>query len=124
MLNRLKIMLAALFWVGLSAADNTTLAGRGLAVFPSPATENLNIFYELKSDQEISFLIYDLNGQVVLRQDFAGGQPGGRAGGNQQAFNLIAQSRRPLSNGVYIAVLLQKNGARAVLAKEKFIILR
>jgi hypothetical protein len=129
MLNRLKVIAAVLFWTaGLCAADSKTLSSRGLAgelaVFPSPATENLNVFYELKNDQEISFLIYDLNGRVVLRQDFTGGQAGGQAGRNQFALNLTAQSQRPLSNGVYIAVLLQKNGSRAVLAKEKFIILR
>ena len=125
MFGRLKIIAAVLFWTaGLAAADSTALVGRGLAVFPSPATENLNVFYELKNDQEISFLIYDLNGQVVLRQDFASGQPGGQAGGNQFALNLTAQSERPLNNGVYIAVLLRRNGSRTVLAKEKFIILR
>jgi hypothetical protein len=104
------------------------LSGRGLSgeliIFPSPATENLNVFYELQNNQEVSFLIYDLNGQLVLRQDFASGQIGGQAGGNQFKLDLTMQSRRPLSNGVYIAVLLQRNGSRAVLGKEKFIILR
>jgi hypothetical protein len=104
------------------------LSGRGLsgdlAVFPSPATENLNVFYELKNAQEVSFLIYDLHGQIVLRRDFASGQTGGQAGRNQFMLNLAMSSQRPLSNGVYLAVLLQRNGARTVLGKEKFLILR
>ena len=104
------------------------LSGRGLSgeliIFPSPATENLNVFYELQNNQEVSFLIYDLNGQVVLRQDFASGQLGGQAGGNQFKLDLTLQSKRPLGNGVYIVVLLQRNGSRTVLGKEKFIILR
>jgi hypothetical protein len=123
MFNRLKILLAALFGIAVLLAADGGLTGE-LAVFPSPATENLNVFYELENNQEISFLIYDLNGQVVLRQDFARGQDGGRAGVNQLALNLATQTRRPLSNGVYLAVLLRKDGVRAVLAKEKFLILR
>ncbi|MDR2430829.1 MAG: T9SS type A sorting domain-containing protein [Candidatus Margulisbacteria bacterium] len=94
-----------------------------LIIFPSPATRHINVCYELGSAQNISFLLYDLNGRLVLRRDFQNGQPGGRQGYNQANIDLDAYSKSPLANGVYIAALL-KPGSRAVLAKEKFIILK
>ena len=104
------------------------LAGRDLhgdmVVFPSPATSNINICYELGSAQSVSLLIYDLNGQIVCRRDFIGGYLGGNGGYNQVKIDLDTHSRRPLSNGVYIAVLLRKSGSRSILAREKFIVLR
>lgn len=94
-----------------------------LVLFPSPATANINVCYELGSAQSVSFLIYDLGGQLVCRRDFISGLPGGQSGYNQVTINLDAYSKRPLSNGAYIAVLM-RSGSRTVLAKEKFLILR
>ncbi|MDR1996889.1 MAG: T9SS type A sorting domain-containing protein [Candidatus Margulisbacteria bacterium] len=94
-----------------------------LLLFPSPATRSVNVCYELSQPQNISFLIYDLNGQLVCRRDFISGQPGGAQGYNQVLIDLDLDSRRPLSNGVYIAALLRP-GSRTVLAREKFIVLK
>ena len=95
-----------------------------LVIFPSPATGSINVCYELDTSGPVNLLIYDLNGQLVCRRDFIAGQPGGSSGYNQVALDLDTYSRRPLSNGVYIAALLRKTGNRSVLAREKFIVLR
>jgi len=95
-----------------------------LLLFPSPATQSVNVSYELGTAQDLSLLIYDLNGKIVYRRDFLAGQPGGQGGYNQVEIDLVRHSRRPLSNGVYVAVLLKNSSNRSILAREKFIVLR
>ena len=94
-----------------------------MVLFPSPATTNLNVCYELGAAQSVSFLIYNLSGQLVCRRDFVSGRPGGNPGYNQVSIDLDTYSKRPLSNGAYVAILLRP-GSSTVLAKEKFLILR
>ena len=92
-----------------------------LILFPSPATDNINVSYELKSAQNASLMIYNLNGQMVLRRDFNMNQPGGSAGYNQVNIELRGYGGRVLGNGVYIAVLRSGNSAPL---RTRFIILR
>jgi len=94
-----------------------------MMLFPSPATANLNVCYELSSAQSVSVLIYNLSGRLVCRRDFVSGSPGGSSGYNKVSIDLDTHDRRPLNNGAYVAILLRP-GTRTVLAKEKFLILR
>ena len=104
----------------VNVAEARGLSG-DLILFPSPATDNMNVSYELNSAQNVSLMIYDLNGQMVLRRDFGSNQPGGQAGYNQVNVRLEGYGGRFLSNGVYIAVLKSKN---SVPVRAKFIIMR
>lgn len=94
-------------------------------VYPSPATSSARICYSLSHGADIDVCIYDLKGQMVHHQRLANGAEGAHAGYNQYPYDLTYADARPLPNGVFIVLLVQRSGDKnTILGKRKFMVLR
>lgn len=94
-------------------------------VWPSPATSNVLISYELTGSQDVDIFIYDMNGRMVYRKMLSAGEEGARSGLNLFPYNLKMFDGRELSNGVYVlAIIKRKSDSNTVLGKSKFLVLR
>lgn len=94
-------------------------------IYPSPATKNAKITYELTAAEEVKLYIYDLSGQIVYQDDIQPGSEGAHAGFNAYNFDLKSSYGNELPNGVYVVILARKDGGTTkILGKKKFIILR
>lgn len=96
-----------------------------LIIYPSPATSNAHITYELTKSEDVEIYIYTVNGEMVYQQSFFARTNGGRAGFNSVPFDLKSTYGNNLPNGVYAVFVVQKSaGKRELLGKRKFFILR
>jgi hypothetical protein len=106
------------------ASDEFTMRDDPI-IYPSPATFNTFITYELTAAEEVKIYIYDLNGQIVFQEDVSAGSIGAQAGYNAYPFDLKSSYGNDLPNGVYVVIITQRDeGKTKILGKKKFIILR
>lgn len=73
-----------------------------LSIFPNPAATNINVSFQLGSDNEVSIEIYDLVGKKIRQFDL------GHRGAEPQSENLDVSG---FENGNYICRLVTKQGA-------------
>jgi hypothetical protein len=105
-------------------ADTFKMDGSPI-IYPSPATDNVKIYYKLTNSDSVDIVIYNLNGQVVYRDTVNAGDEGARAGHNLYPYNLRSSYGRDLPNGVYVVTVIKRSGDKTkLLGKKKFIILR
>ncbi len=96
-----------------------------LIIYPSPATNNAYITYELTKSEDVEIYMYSMNGEMVYQQAFSARTNGARAGFNSVPFDLKSTYGNKLPNGVYAVFVVQKSaGKRELLGKRKFFILR
>lgn len=94
-------------------------------IYPSPATYNTFITYELTDAEEVKIFIYDLNGQIVFQDELSAGEEGAHAGYNAYPFDLKSSYGNDLPNGVYVVFVTRRDGGSTkIMGKKKFIILR
>lgn len=106
------------------ASSEFSLRDKPIA-YPSPATKSVTIGYELTASDDLEFLIYSVQGEMVYRRSFPAGAEGAHAGYNAVVYDLKKPNREPVPNGVYVCMLVSKeNGKRKVLDKTKFFVLR
>ncbi|MDD5383029.1 MAG: hypothetical protein PHH60_05190 [Candidatus Margulisbacteria bacterium] len=85
------------------------------------------IAYALPEDKTIELFVYNATNpsQVVYHRRFAAGQPGGKAGYNDNIWpDLIADGGNPLPNGAYVVLgfEIDASGARRELGRTNFVV--
>jgi flagellar hook assembly protein FlgD len=84
------------------------------------------IAYTLSKSADVTIYIYDMNGDLVWRQEMKKGQNGGVAGNNMVVWNGEASfgNKEVLANGVYIVHLIAKlEGEKRSIGRTKIYIL-
>ena len=97
--TRLDIELAPLVSVG--EEEDTALE---MSVFPNPATDNIQILIDKIHNQNLSFEIYDVNGQLVYSENIS----------NQNDFMIRKMNISDYAAGVYTLVLKSDSGVQHV----------
>lgn len=86
----------------VSSTKETPLAKTQLTVFPNPASEQVNIEYELTREAPVTMGIYDLGGRLLASWD-EGNMPSGK---HRITWNGKVAGSRVAQNGTYIFRLL------------------
>lgn len=90
--------------------DETTLAS-GVDMYPNPAANGVNLTYSLKNTGTVSFLITDVSGKHVMREDF---------GAQTEGTYTRSLNTEDLANGIYfytVTVDEQMYTKRLVISK-------
>ncbi|NDC40099.1 MAG: T9SS C-terminal target domain-containing protein [Chitinophagia bacterium] len=87
--------------VGTLAVSNPEAGVNHLSVYPNPATNNVNVTFDLAKASDVTTTVYDVMGRVVIA-----GAKKSLASGNQLANINVAN----LSNGMYTVVIATENG--------------
>ncbi|MBU0580031.1 MAG: gliding motility-associated C-terminal domain-containing protein [Candidatus Margulisbacteria bacterium] len=83
------------------------------------------IIYELTKSAAVKVLIFNMDGEVVWRQDIDEGQEGAHAGYNSVVWDGYTSFGDNLPNGVYIAhIIVNDNGSMKSLGRAKIVILK
>jgi hypothetical protein len=91
-----------------TALVDPTAPGGTVTNYPNPfhpSEASTTIAYKLADDAAVSLIIYTLTGDLVLREDFAQGSPGGMVGLNEFAWDGRNGKGDFVSSGGYILVI-------------------
>jgi flagellar hook assembly protein FlgD len=95
----------------LSSTQETLLSSAAVKVFPNPASEQVNIEYELTREAPVTMGIYDLGGRLLASWN-EGNMPSGK---HLLTWNGTDAGGRTIQNGTYIFRLLAGNSLSAGL---------
>ncbi|MFA5113211.1 MAG: S8 family serine peptidase [Candidatus Margulisiibacteriota bacterium] len=84
------------------------------------ATAETAFVYSLAGNFDATIYLFDLNGNLIWRQNYLAGEDGGKAGHNGPAWNGRNQYGEPVENGVYF---YQITADRKVIGRGKIIVL-
>jgi hypothetical protein len=88
-------------------------------IYPNPYRQsygNAYLYYQLSKNMDLTWQLYNMLGQMVVKTTFHSGSEGGRKGKNKIALKANLLEETPLSAGIYFVVLIN---AGKVLAKAK-----
>ncbi len=108
---------------------STSLSLGKLLVYPNPINTNindkLNIAYSLSRDASVRLDIYNISGEIIYRQYFMNGGPGGKFGYNKGiTWDIKNISGEKVASGIYLCRIeaSDNNGATETMLKKVFII--
>jgi flagellar hook assembly protein FlgD len=81
-----------------------------------PLTEPAEFRYYLQKDEEVSFVVLTLTGELVYRRDITAGEAGAAAGENVFFWDGRNDDGSTVINGIYLAIIsLGQDGERATI---------
>jgi len=90
----------------------------------NPNIETTQIQYQLSKDADVSLYIYSISGEMLVSNKFTMGSSGSTAGFNSIAWDGRNRFNERVSNGIYIAYIIARNGDDTTVGKVKIAVLK
>ncbi|MDI6731809.1 MAG: Ig-like domain-containing protein, partial [Candidatus Margulisbacteria bacterium] len=72
----------------------------------NPSTQTTRIGYTLSKDSNVTLNIFDLHGNLIIKNTYSSGQTGGKAGYNEITWDGKASNNSTVGNGIYLYFLI------------------
>lgn len=107
--------------INLQVSSEAVILGRVLN-YPNPFKSGTctQIAYQLSKETDITFIVFDLIAEPIFKGTIKAGDPGAKAGYNEFCWNGTNGQGENIGNGVYLGVILDKNGR--VMGKVKTLV--
>ena len=89
----------------------------------NPANGPTTIVYTLDSDTGTSMLLFNISGELILKENYSSGANGGRVGDNSVTWNGTSAFGEFMPNGLYFCYIIDR-ASEKTLAKGKIVISR
>jgi len=107
--------------INLQVSSEAVILGRVLN-YPNPFKSGTctQVAYQLSKETDITFIVFDLIAEPIFKGTIKAGDPGAKAGYNEFCWDGKNGQGKNLGNGVYLGVILDKNGR--VMGKVKTLV--
>jgi hypothetical protein len=89
----------------------------------NPPLESTQIMYKLEKDTDVMVVIFSVTAELLWKRSYPAGFDGGKAGDNVITWSGLSDFNEYVSNGVYLAHVIEKSSGRT-LARGKIAVIR